>query len=87
MEWIKIKRDKDGFATEESLDMMFTSLPIVVAKQYPDGCILYESICIWNSIYGWRGEIMRDVKYTHYLPIPILVNKTRKFNSLQKQVK
>ena len=27
MEWIKIERDKDGFATEECLDKMFTSLP------------------------------------------------------------
>lgn len=78
MQWIKIERDKDGFATEECLDMMFTSLPIVVAQESPDGSILYESICILNDIYAWRGEIDRDVTYTHYLPIPKLVKENEK---------
>lgn len=72
MEWIKIERDKDGFATEECLDMMFTSLPIVVVEEYPDGSFLYHGICDLNSLDGWRGEIDRDVDYTHYLPIPKL---------------
>ena len=69
MKWIKIKRDKNVFATESCLDMMFTSLPIVLAEQYPDGSILYEAVCELNSIEGWRGEIDRNIDYTHYLPI------------------
>lgn len=67
-DWIKIKRDKDGFATEDCLDMMFTSLPIVVAEQ-SDGSILYHAICELNSLDGWRGEIDRDIDYIYYLPI------------------
>lgn len=78
MEWIKIDRDNNGFASAECLDKMFTSLPIVVVKQYSDRCILYESICIWNDIYGWRGDIERDATYTHYLPIPKLVKENEK---------
>lgn len=69
MKWRKILRDKNGFATEDCLDMMFTSLPIVVAEQYPDSSVLYSAICDLNSIDGWRGEIDRNIDYTHYLPI------------------
>lgn len=69
MKWIKIDRDKDGFATEECLDMMFTSLPYVVAEQSPDGCVLYTTVCELNDLYGWRGEIERHTNYTHFLPI------------------
>lgn len=70
MEWIKIERYENGFATEECLDMMFTSLPIVVVEEYPDGSFLYHAICDLNSLVGWREEIDRDNDYTHYLPIP-----------------
>ena len=68
-DWIKIKRDKDGFATEDCLDMMFTSLPIVVAELYPNGSILYHAICDLDSLDGWRGEIDRDIDYIYYLTI------------------
>lgn len=69
MTWIKIDRDKSGFATEECLDKMFSRLPIVVVQKHSDESILYESICDLNDVYAWRGEIDRDADYTHYLPI------------------
>lgn len=72
MKWIKIDRDDSGFATEECLDKMFASLPIVVAQKRSGESILYESICDLNDVYDWRGEIDRDIDYTHYLPIPKL---------------
>lgn len=72
MTWIKIDRDESGFATEECLDKMFSSLPIVVAQKRSSESILYESICELNDVYAWRGEIDRDADYIYYLPIPKL---------------
>lgn len=68
MEWIEIKRDKDGFATKECLNEMFENELIVVARR--GHCrVLYEVIKKENH-EDWRGEIDRDIRYTHYLPIP-----------------
>lgn len=69
MEWINIDRDKYGFATEECLDMMFTSLPFVVAEQHPGCAVLYTAVCELNDLYGWRGEIERNTDFTHFLQI------------------
>lgn len=73
MKWIKIKRDKDGFATNETLDKMHNSLPIVVLIRYidPRG---------WEDIYTeyideetWdKGEIDSHTKYTDYLKVPAI---------------
>ena len=65
-EWIKIERDKDGFATNECLDFMFSNLPFVVARKDPDGFILYDVV---NDL-DYRGDIERHTRYTHYLLIP-----------------
>lgn len=72
MTWIKIDRDKSGFATEECLDKMFSRLPIMVAQKRSGESILYESICDLNDVYAWRGEIDRDADYIYYLAIPKL---------------
>lgn len=68
MEWIEIKRDKDGFATEECLNEMFKNELIVVARSERNR-VYYDVIKLENQEY-WRGEIEINTIYTHYLPIP-----------------
>lgn len=34
MRWIKIDRDKDGFATESAMNIMFAHLPFVIATEF-----------------------------------------------------
>lgn len=70
MKWVKIDRDESGFATEECLDKMFSTLPIVVVFDFPDGRKNYEGISETDYVGDWRGAIDRDTDYTHYLPIP-----------------
>lgn len=65
-EWIKIERDKDGFATKKCLDFMFSNLPFVVAGKDSDGFILYDVV----DDLDYRGDIERHTSYTHYLLIP-----------------
>ena len=72
LQWIKIDRDKNGFATEECLDKMFSNLPIVVMFNLYDGRKVYEGISETDYVGDWRGDIDRDTNYTHYLPIPKL---------------
>lgn len=67
MQWIEIKRDKDGFATEECLDEMFKHELFVVRDKCDE--LGYEGYCLCTNP-DWRGEIDRDTSYTHYLPIP-----------------
>lgn len=74
MEWIKIERDKDGFATEECLrkieDYYEREIPVaVVFKGYE---IDYFVITTASNIHGWLADIHNSAKYTHYLPIPKL---------------
>ncbi len=72
MKWLPIDRDENGFATEECLDKMFSNIPIVLLYKLPDGRKVYEGISDTDFIDPWRGDIDRDVCYTHYLPIPKL---------------
>ena len=72
LQWLPIDRDENGFATEECLDKMFSTLPIVVVFNLPDGRKVYEGISETGYIDDWRGDIDRDTHYTHYLPIPKL---------------
>lgn len=66
MEWIEIKRDKDGFATKECLNEMFKHEMFVVRDEFG-----YDDYFLCQNP-DWRGEIERDTSYTHYLPIPKL---------------
>lgn len=73
MEWIKIERDRDGFATEEALDKMYNLLPAIVVSRrtHPEG---YEDVqLIYETKDGWeRGEYDMHPRYTEYLPCPPL---------------
>lgn len=69
MVWIKIDRDKDGFATNEILNK--------IAKLHEQGIPIvllcgdtYDMISPEYDICGWCGDIDRDTDYTHYFPIP-----------------
>lgn len=67
-DWIEIKRDKDGFATEKCLNEMFENTLIVVARNQRNR-VYYDVIKRENQEY-WRGEIEIDKIYTHYMIIP-----------------
>jgi hypothetical protein len=69
MQWIEIKRDKNGFATEECLNEMFKHEMFVVRDKYE--ILGYEGYFLCTNP-GLRGEIYRDKNYTHYVPIPKL---------------
>lgn len=67
MKWLPIDRDENGIATEECLDEMFKSLPVVLnhATQVRYDTIPYKSV-------EWRRTVKHSRCYTHYLPIPKL---------------
>ena len=69
MTWIKIDRDRDGFASLSALNAI-----VALHKDKTPIALLcgdtYEMLSPDHDIYGWYGDIERDVDYTHYLPIP-----------------
>ena len=72
MEWIKIDRDENGFATEKCLreigECYEKENPVAIAyKSYGTGC---DVITPSSDIQGWLADIHNSTKYTHYLPIP-----------------
>lgn len=69
-EWIKIERDKDGFATKKCLDFLFSKLPFVVAGKNPDGFVFYDVIYDLRDQRTFGEQIKRNERYTHYLLIP-----------------
>lgn len=74
MEWIKIDRDKDGFATDEcweKIEQLMKSVDILFRYQCRCDYLYYirHSRSIWTSDIK---DIKRDTNYTHYLPIPKL---------------
>jgi hypothetical protein len=64
--WRKIDRDKDGFATEECLDEMFASIPIVIRDCDNEYYVIGET----DDLVGWRGDIEIHPFYTHWMKIP-----------------
>jgi hypothetical protein len=66
-EWIEIKRDKNEFSTEESLNKMFENELIIVARS--ELYRVYYDVIKREKQVEWRGEIDRNIRYTHYLPI------------------
>lgn len=66
-EWIEIRRDKNGFATEECLNKMFENALIIVARSERNR--VYYDVIEKENQDDWRGEIDRNIRYTHYLPI------------------
>lgn len=64
--WRKIERDKDGFATEECLDEMFTNIPIVIRDRDKEHYVIEEAA----DKEGWRGDLESHPFYTHWLKLP-----------------
>ena len=75
MEWIKIERDENGFATEECLDRI-----IKLQKQGIDILLIVQ---MYGSSHYYTLDapffnqtkikmIREEMAYTHYLPIPNL---------------
>lgn len=62
--WARIERDKDGFAKEECLDLMFANMPFLIFD-CDDNDI--EAVCQED----WRGDIDKHPYYTHWKPIPL----------------
>lgn len=70
MEWIKIERDRDGFATDECLDKiceLHEQGNLIVVTDTRDDYLDYDFISPKHDIYEWRGDIERHTYYTHYL--------------------
>ena len=74
MEWIKINRDENGFATEECLSKIEeyheNDIPVVIA--FDNYCQDYTVITAASILDAWLNSIRINSSYTHYLPIPKL---------------
>lgn len=72
MQWIKIDRDENGFATEECLDKIFEN-PVIVFRTSIKGGTYEVAAPSGKTITSvWRQGIKTHDVYTHYLPIPKL---------------
>ena len=67
-EWREIKRDKDGFATDESMDEIYIMLPIAVKIK---GSYALELVCKDNW-YDALSNLRLNHYLTHYCTIPQL---------------
>lgn len=73
MEWIKIDRDKDGFATESAINRMFAHFPIVIATEFNEhGIDLFYDVVTHENFVDYMGDIQTKTRITNYLPIPKL---------------
>ena len=66
MNWIKIERDKDGFATQDALDNLYSQLPVVIAETIDD--VVYYDTITTDSYADWSGDLSLRTRYSHYLP-------------------
>lgn len=66
MQWIEIKRDKNGFATEECLNEMFKH-ELIVVRRYSK---IFRRIVYNVFEKRYMDEIKILEHFTHYLPIP-----------------
>lgn len=69
MEWIKIDRDENGFATEECLDKIFSHLPVVLHHNKMGGGYYVLNPQIESLKLYFREGMKTSKTYTHYLPI------------------
>lgn len=72
MEWIKIDRDENGFATEECLDKIFSHLPVVLHHNKMGGGYDVLNPQTDSLKLYFREGVKTSKTYTHYLPIPKL---------------
>lgn len=72
MQWIKIDRDENGFATEEHLrkieECYENNIPVVIA--YENYLQDYEVITPCSRINAWLANIKRGKVNTHYMVLP-----------------
>ena len=68
MTWIKIDRDKNGFATDKCTKEALKQLPIVI-RGY-DELGEYHHLLTEDSLECDKMAIFKFKTYTHYLPIP-----------------
>ena len=71
MKWREIKRDKDGFATDESMSEMYAMLPIAVLHK---DMFDLDLVCEYN----WSdaaSDLLCKTYLTHYCTIPQLPYK------------
>ena len=68
MEWREIKRDKDGFATDESMSERYAMLPIAVLHK---GLYALDLVCKDNW-YDEVSDLFGKVYLTHYCRLPEL---------------
>lgn len=70
MEWIEIKRNKDGIASKECLNEIFNNELIVVREVVVHrNSVHYIALQKKEYKYMYRYIKTNDI-YTHYLPIP-----------------
>lgn len=71
MEWIKIDRYENGFATKECLDKMFKAVPFIAVTRIQHRLVN----CLINNERDftiYKETIYSGSDVTHYLPIPKL---------------
>ncbi len=69
MQWIKIDRDENGFATEESMAKMVKAIPFVFVATKE----VYIAVGNENDFNVYIDGLKTDsLDVTHYLPIPKL---------------
>lgn len=75
MNWIKIKRDKDGFYDGDVYDL-YIYAPFIIREKTDFGDWYEEqfSLVEKDSFSDWAGDIDRHSKYTHILPNVPLIN-------------
>lgn len=76
--WAEIKRDKDGFATEDCLDEMFANMPFVI-YDCRDNDI--EAVCQDD----WRGDIDKHAYYTYWKPVPLPTTKSKELQTINNK--
>ena len=63
-DWIKIERDKDGFIDEQSKELLYNSLPVIIwDSKYKELENIRE-----DNWYDWLHDLEKP-RYSHYLPI------------------
>lgn len=64
MNYNRIERDNDGFATDECLDTIGEHLPVLIYEHLTDYPIInYVDEDNWMD---WRGDIERSVNYMYW---------------------
>lgn len=66
----KVFRDKNGFATEECLDEIGSSLPVILMYE-SDYTIEAYNVCDEEDYEYYRGEIERNVSYINWLRVNV----------------